>query len=485
MILYNLLSFNRLIEDYCGYNNYLTFIFYKRRAKSTDIHNLVSLKYTNSSFITALKSSNYTNNYVGDLLKIKKYNTFISRNFWQKFVNKYWQETIFISTSNYLSEKYINKLKSSGLSVYKGNDYKNFLLRFSQDLLDRKILVSIQNKNHKDISLLVNKNSTYVRYKWFKFINLDAIPLSFNKESLQNRVNIDNKRLKCNTLPLFTIINSKDQILMSESSNKLFINKSFVGLLSKWFSNLFRIECPQKIYTGLLFVSPEDALEYKQYIQHQYSKSTRATSVQSAITNLDLYYQLLNSSVNSSEFRLIPDLREVSELIYRYRNYKHLSFDSSQKYGSNYFQGQPIYLIKPFTVKNKNTNQKQTVDYSHFFYKKNFQNKYQVVFLNYQTAIKAWNKFRQKHSYYDLPLKPELYVSNLELFVKKSCYQKTDDQIIFIPSFQAYKFVKESMQLKIKSHASMKQILLNKSLYLKTLLSKILWSLTSRQPINW
>nr|YP_009393487.1 hypothetical protein [Bostrychia simpliciuscula]ARW62049.1 hypothetical protein [Bostrychia simpliciuscula] len=484
MILSNLVLFNGLLKNCTEHNKYLISITHQKQQEYFNIRKLVNLKHKKSSLIIVSNSNNLINKSTRDLIKIKNYNNFISRNLWQKLINKYLQETIFISASNHLSDKYINKVKAHGLSVYRASDYKKFLLKFSQDLLNGKILVSMKNKNNTNIDLLIDKHSKYVKYKWTKLLSFDLFKA--NKAIFPKQISINNKKINYETLPLFTLINKNYQVLMSESSNKLFRSKSCFDLILKFFNSfLLKSTNDQKVYTGLLFVNPEDALEYRQYIQCKYIKSTRINSIQSVISSMNLYYNFLNSSIKNSEFRLIPDLKEVSDLIYKYRRYKHLSFDFKQKHGSNYFQGQPIYLIKPINVKNKNNNRKKSLDYSYFFNQKNTGIKYEPIFLNYQTAINAWNKFRQEYSYYDLPFQPELYVSNLEIFIKTSYYNNTNHQIIFIPSFNTYKFIKNFKQSKINNYRNIKQTVFHKSLYIKTLLSRLIWSLTSRQPVNW
>lgn len=486
ILLSNLILFNGMFKVFSEQNNYIQFISHLKQKPYKTTYNLVNCRYQNSSLFVISNANNLINESVYDVLKIKGYNDFVSRNFWQKFINKYWQETIFISASSHLSEKYINKLKSNGLSVYKGNDYKNFLLKFSKDLLAGKILVSNQNINNGKASLFLDQNSTYVKYKWSKFLNFDGLNFKINKLILRDNISLNNKLIKYETIPVFTLINDNSQILMSESSNKLFKNKNFTSLISRCFNNFsLKTKNEFKSYTGLLFVNPEDSLEYKDYIKYNYKGSTRINHIQSVTSNMNLYYQLLNSSASNSEFRLIPDLKEVSNLIYKYQKYNHVSFDSNQKYGSNYFQGQPIYLIKPIFVKNNNTNYKELLDYSYYFYKNNSRIKYQVVFLNYTTAMKAWNKFRQEYSYYKIPSKPELYISNLELFINKPYDKNKINQTMFVPSLQTYNFIKNSTSLKIKTYSSIKKLILNKSLHVKTLISRLLWSLTSRQPINW
>nr|YP_009393065.1 hypothetical protein [Bostrychia moritziana]ARW61627.1 hypothetical protein [Bostrychia moritziana] len=478
MILSNLILFHLLFKNYNN-NNYLMKVFNDNQIDYKKTVSLVGCNLNKFLFNVVLKPSKMTD--VNDLFDIKTKQHFVSRNFWQKLVNKYWQETIFISNSNSSSENYMNKLKAAGLSVYKSSDYKTFLMNFSQDLLNGNIQVSIDKKTSSFVPLIFDQNNMYVKYRWFKFLKFKQISFGFKNKFRSSYILEESK-----TLPLFTLINKNSQIVMSESPEMLLRNKNFVNLTTKFLSIFFITpKESKKLYTGLLFINPEDAVEYKNHIQSQYSKSTRVNSIKFVSSNLDLYHELLSSSVNNAEFRLVPDLKELSNFIYRYRKYKHILIDQNQKYGFNYFQGQPIYIIKSFKAKNRNTNLHESVDYFYHVNKKESFIEYQPIFLNYQTAINAWNKFKKTHDYYNLPSKPQIYVSNLESFIQTSDYKNNHSRMVFIPSFQTYKFIRQFSQKTSTTNFYFIKSIVQQTSYLKTLLFRFIWSLTSRQPINW
>lgn len=472
-----LILFNTVVENYCKRSNELNFMMLKlNNITDSNFINIKHFKYHKSIliFLSKINSSLYQST-KPLLIKRQKYK-FMQRNLLQKFINKYWQETIFISKSNLLFDNYSNQLNINGLSIYSSNDYKNFLLKFSKALLNGQIQVSMKN-NIRGASLLIYDNDIYCKYIWKKRFNLSFNHFSNKQKIRKNKLLLNNSSLKNSILPIFAITNQFNQLVMFESSNKIFLQKSNFNLLSNFFYNI----CFKKIYTGLLFINPEDAAEYKQYISSKYYDSTRSTYIKSFIGQLNLYYKLVYSAIYNTEFRLIPDLKEVSDLIYKYQYYKNTFFDKNQRYGKNYFQGQPVYIIKPVLSVNKNTKTKVVIYYSYKIKQNHNEKQYKAIFLNYRTAILAWNQFKENNSYYDLPNKPLLYISNLEDFLKIN--NKDNKNIMFVPSFDTYKFIKN--HIKINNTNNIKKILSQNILYINNFIKRAMWSLTSRQPVNW
>nr|QCI04589.1 hypothetical protein [Apoglossum ruscifolium] len=476
-----------IFENYCKHFNELDYTFFKSNARYKK--NFINLSHLNQHKPIAIsKLYNYIHKSSNKFLQNYSDYKFISRNFWNEFINQYWQETIFISNSNYLSESYINKLKNKNLSIYKKNDYKNFLSEFSRDLINGKIPIefnsNINSRQKVTSSLITYNNNTYVKFIWKKGINWYIVGLylkylSIVKQILNPIKILNFKRIELNSLPIFAISNQYNQIIMSESADQLILQKDLWHSLYNWY-NAFLVK---KIYTGLLFINPKDALEYKEYIISKYLKANYSNNLKFFIGHLNFYYKLLYSSKKNTEFRLIPDLKEISDLLSKYQYYKNINFDKQQRYGNNYFQGQPIYIIKPILVKNKNTNKKDYINYFYNMPKRNAFIKCKAIFLNYDTAITAWNKFKLEHSYYKLPKKPFIHVSNLEYFLKISNDYDKDNYFVFIPSIQTYNFIKKDKQ--VKDMNLVKYFCINKSIYIKSLFKRIVWSLSSRQPVNW
>nr|YP_010170932.1 hypothetical protein K8K75_pgp134 [Chondria tumulosa]QSD57073.1 hypothetical protein [Chondria tumulosa] len=477
MILFSFSLFNPVL-DYCyKYDLSLNFRLTDTRNSSKKFFNLIYLKYNKPFNLVALNKQFIVNQLNQKFFKTNQSKSIIKRNFWQKLINKYWQETIFISSSNSILENYSNKLKSSGFSVYEGNDYKHFLVQFSKDLLDRKICISSDNLNYNNISNLVTKKNFYVKYKWLKFYNPKILLLKFQSSRFDNK-NLYN--LSDKSLPIFVLINSNKQLVLAESSDQLCTRQMFLKFYNKL---THRSLIAKKLYTGLFFVNPHDAMEYQNYINTRYSNSTRNIKVKIVATTLDFYFNTLITSKNQIEFRLVPDLKEINNFIYRYRKYKNLVFDSSQKHGYNYFQGQPIYVIKPIQLR-VNKNSKKLQYFFSFLKEENNNRKYSTVFLNYQTAFNAWQAYKEVLNC-NLPTSPNLYVSNLETFVQTSNYIKNQDRFIFLPSLESFNFTKKYLKNNLSNSNNVSQSLQKQCLFLKGLLYRALWSLTTRQPNIW
>ena len=146
----------------------------------------LNLEYKNFANLVSINNHSPVNKINIEILRRRKKADLIKRNFWQKLVNQYWQETIFISSSNSVLENYSNKLKSSGLSVYQGSDYKKFLLQFSKDLLDRKVRLNLRGYNNEKILDVENRKNVYIRYKWLKPLNFNILLLKKESSELEN-----------------------------------------------------------------------------------------------------------------------------------------------------------------------------------------------------------------------------------------------------------------------------------------------------------
>nr|YP_009296227.1 hypothetical protein Sebd_075 [Sebdenia flabellata]AOM65162.1 hypothetical protein Sebd_075 [Sebdenia flabellata] len=413
----------------------------------------------------------------------------ISRNFVAKLINQYWQETIFLSVSNPITDSYIDKLKSSGLSVY-NNQYRKFLIDFSKALYIGRVEASINST--KSISN-AESDSKYLKYIWRKGLNF-TLPRNFfinfsrhNIIFMPKQVNLDlMQQLNKNELPLFTVINKFNQIIMAEPAEEVEGKANWVDRMYQWYYYNFLSTCDSRpVYEGLFFMNSEDAEEYKNYIQQKYKSSGRQNHLKVFASKLDFYYELSRNPMPQVKFRLIPDLTELGNLIFRYKKFKHIYFHSKQNHGKNYFQGQPIYLIQPTFAFDIVQKKIVPVRYSYVFKNSNQQKEYEAIFMNYETAIIAWKKFRQHFKNYKLPIHPKITVYNLEDFLKtcEGNRQISSRNLLFVPSKNSYEFVKNNVLHSFQ--LNMSKIFSSKLLYLQILSKRIIWSLTSRQPNNW
>nr|YP_009300569.1 hypothetical protein BI106_gp039 [Campylaephora sungminbooi]AKU47488.1 hypothetical protein [Campylaephora sungminbooi]ALN11935.1 hypothetical protein 450 [Campylaephora sungminbooi] len=412
----------------------------------------------------------------------------ISRNFFIELVNKFWKETIFLSVSDSAKDIYIEKLKSDGLSIY-SNDYKNFLCYFSKALINDRIHITSDFIDSNKIKPL---NNIYTKYIWKKGFNF-SLPTKnsyfcslFTKKHIFNSTHQLSKYLSINKFPIFTVINNLNQIILSESSNEILVTKNLVDHLYNIYSKYFLSNMTNQIkYQALFFISSNDAKEYQKYIKYKNSFIANNHLVNLFITRLDVYYYLMKMRMKTVDFRLIPDLEELGNLVSQYQHYKNIKFHKNQYFEKQCFQGQPIYFIEPVLARNKNNGKIELIQYIYNNDTNSINSKYTAIFMNYKTSLLAWQKFKQQMFNYHLPNKPNLLVYNLEQFIKQ--YEKNPDlslkNLLFVPSVESYFYLKNQINLSNKCNCIQKFV--NKSSYLKIFSQRIVWSLTSRQPINW
>nr|AOM64549.1 hypothetical protein Riqu_070 [Riquetophycus sp.] len=440
--------------------------------------------FANTNNQYTLRSENLINNLADKEL--------IYPSFIKILLNKYWQETIFLSKTHTMLEKYSGQLKSDGILLYK-NQYKKFLFNFSKALVSGRV-----NTNFHEINDMSKFNEDFkdIKYIWRKGFNF-SIPrtLSIFDYLTSNNVSQNQlalmKKLKCNKLPLFTVVNNLNQMIIAEPSDQLIINKNPLDYLYQVYMNkILGYSDKRPTYEALLFVNIQDALEYKNSINKQYV-NYRIYSNQDQLnifaTTLNFYYQLINNLNSRIRLRLIPDLEELGNLIYKYQYNKNILFHSKQKYGKNYFQGQPIYIIQSSECKNKKDNKISYLSYVYQLNSNGRNENYHAIFMNYKVALLAWKKFAHENKNYILPSKPKILVYNLQEFLKMHKYDtnlhKINMNILLVPNQESYRFIK-SIQ-KNSYNQGFYQNLSSQLLYFKIITQRLIWSLTSRQPTNW
>nr|UAD85765.1 hypothetical protein [Gracilaria ferox] len=442
--------------------------------------------YINTHLYSLLFAKNvFSSSYDLNIPSISK--SLVYRPFIGKLINKYWQEKIFLSVSSPYLEKYINQLKLEGILVYK-NEQKKFLLDFSRSLLSGRIETCL---NFNQVN---SNNNQYISYVWKKGFNFPLPTKSifslFHQDNLSLNKNelIFVNHLQNQSLPLFTVTNHLNQIVLADSSENNTGNLNSIDKIYKWYYSKFVTDhLALPLYYGLFFIHPTDAIEYAKYIKSKHNTSNKTSQLTLFSSNLSTYYKLNRININNLQFRLIPDLEEISRLLYKYRYYRNLKFHKYQKYSKNFFQGQPIYTIEPVFAYNKKASKMQLLNY-YYNYRHNIDNniiEYKAVFTNYETLLRAWHQFKRTKIDYKIPSKPKVLVYNLEDFIRTHEYshETKTRNILFIPSQKSYDFIKHYRFVKNKN--KIQQIFSNKFLALKILSQRIIWSLTSRQPIYW
>nr|YP_009541595.1 hypothetical protein [Synarthrophyton chejuense]AYR05604.1 hypothetical protein [Synarthrophyton chejuense] len=443
MFLFNMIfahSFLNLPDSFLRYiNNPIIISDYTHKKKDSIL-----------SSLPCLISNSDSSNIVLDNLANKN---FLSGNFFTRLVNSFWYQKIYLSIPNKSSYKYIAELNS--LDILKNKiGQKKFLSHFSKSLIDGSIQSSLSQRINDN-----EKNSSMI-YIWKKY----KIGFPLNLSNQMNESFKKNFKYLCNhskvkSFPLFIVTNNLNQMVIAETpeeSNYIYLNTQQKSVLKPY-------------YQAWFFINFQDAEEYLNYISDQYNIPKKSNQLRLFICNLETFYKLSNQSIGSVQFRLVPDLNEVGRLVNIYSLSRNLTFNKNQKYGKDYFQGQPIYLL----------NQDK------FLYeaiKKGKNNPYRPIFTNYETAVNAYMNLSNKDSDIKSFKLPNLIVYNLEDFLYEQVNKLDQSQIPFllIPSKSSYEFTK-NVQSQGMNNPIYNDIIISLS-YLKLWTKRILWSLTSKQP---
>jgi hypothetical protein len=151
--------------------------------------------------------------------------------------------------------------------------------------------------------------------------------------------------------------------------------------------------------------------------------------------------------------KLVADLEEIDLLLNEYSINKILNIHPKQKYKKQWFQGNPIYLIRVNESLTKIDKKKFTLSKYNFTKSNNDDKK--ILLFRKDDAYKVWELYRLKNTELNLPEKPSLEIYNLEnylLDLEKSDVSLTQ-QTTFVPPYDSYIYSKkliEQSQLKKK-----------------------------------
>jgi hypothetical protein len=146
-----------------------------------------------------------------------------------------------------------------------------------------------------------------------------------------------------------------------------------------------------------------------------------------------------------------------------------------QKYSKDWFQGNPIYVLKF----HKDLKNKTIAQYS-------FQDSHEkkLIFFSKEDAIKAWTVFLVKKSQLSLSTKPNIEIYNLENFLLD--LENSPDnslEVTFIPPYESYLELKYQNNNKLFVKSSfIEESLYKTRLYLKNLqrfYKGVVWLFTS------
>lgn len=240
------------------------------------------------------------------------------------------------------------------------------------------------------------------------------------------------------------------------------------------------------IKKGFVFFNPQDASEYIASVKKQSPRiAERYSPLRVFPINLGLAYKWNRTASPRVQFRFIPDVKEVGDLVNRYQYHKNVTIHPSQVITKDEFKGVPIYMIEPVTIQDE--GKKVKVDLS---YKRTAPNKQNVmVFTSLNSLYKTWEKFSIKHSRLRLPKQPIVQVYNLEDYLL-DCETLLTSQcknFRIVPSTDSYDFMAK------KGHQNKKSIISHYYNYKLMPMAKKLnlwyrycfWSVTSSRRPDW
>jgi len=157
---------------------------------------------------------------------------FIQPNILQNIFNTFWEQGVFLSKPNRISDKYI--LELNYLNIRKQQNFHKYLVsKFSRSLFDGSIRSSFDNSN------AINYNSNAdIFYLWSKNLKLKQSYLFslFQKNQFQNKIqqiqSSLSRKANFNHLPIFTVSNNLGQMIISELPEEFKSKQKLISYVS-------------------------------------------------------------------------------------------------------------------------------------------------------------------------------------------------------------------------------------------------------------
>nr|QUE29421.1 hypothetical protein [Erythrotrichia longistipitata] len=200
-----------------------------------------------------------------------------------------------------------------------------------------------------------------------------------------------------------------------------------------WESDLLSLP----IKKGFVFFSPKDADEYINSAREQSPRiAKRYAPLQTFPINLALAYKWNRTSPPRLQFRFVPDIKEIGDLVYKYQYKKNIEIHPSQYITRYKFKGVPIYMTKPLIVQDE--GKKITVDLG-YNTSLNTRDKY-MIFTSLDSLYKTWENFCSQYPKLRLPNKPVVQVYNLEDYLSdcETLLTSQCQNFRIVPSLEAY-----------------------------------------------
>lgn len=408
----------------------------------------------------------------------------------KNLLKKYWKEYIYILPSNKAYEK-LNNTYGEHISHKKANNkykimYEKGNLNLKKYLVNRQIKVSyVHSMNRLDDKSCVK----YTYNKYLKRFLKQFYTLFFYKK---HNIKLNNQVveiLETQKFPVFIVMNGLQEIVVGQPEHRLhtFNNSIVTSIKNSFFKKILKYNFQLPLKEIYVFVNPLDGLEYCNYLRTLYPSSVKELQLKIFVGTLRDFYK--NNKVFSEEvqFRLLPDLKEVGKLVKEYQYKSNINFYYQQSYGTNYFQGQPIYFINPVKC-NYFDEQNKIMTKRYFPNSLTLSEKESsYIFTTYEQAILIWKKYKKNFSNYILPTRPKLTVYNLESFLNKYSTKqiisnRVHNTFQLIPGNETYEYLQKIQQT--KNPRSLVKTDLDFPVFsqIKVFLKRVLWGMLKWYP---
>jgi hypothetical protein len=332
--------------------------------------------------------------------------------------------------------------------------------------------ILIQNKKKFD-SITIPYNGAE---KNFQFPKLEKCFSMFSNRRSPDFPTREQKSLlsKLKQVPVYTVVNKQNEIVTA--STRDYKNYNSLQWVQSKYNELFFWEHDEgSVSINLFFMNKEDASSYLHEICKKEPKEAENLGLKVKTIGLDVFYRLNRTSAPKIQSRLVGDLEEIGLIVARYSSDSTCIMHPKQKYSRDWFQGNPIYVLKV----HKNVNDKTLAQYS---IKDSYEEK--LVFFSKEDVMRAWKVFLAKKSELSLNTRPNIEIYNLENFLLD--IENTPDsssKLTFIPPYKSYIDLRSenSQQVSVKKNLT-EEYIYKTRLYIQNLqrfYKGVIWLFTS------
>jgi hypothetical protein len=341
--------------------------------------------------------------------------------------------------------------------------------------LDTERGVGIKIKNEEEILiedfLYTDKNKT-IQLNLDEDRNNIGKQVSFFKTNRRNPTFPTEKQktilTRLKRIPVYTVVNGNNEIILASPREET--NKSSL----QWFYNQYHNwfiwdEDEGPITIGLFFFHKQDAESYLHEICLKDARGAQNSGLSIKSTGLDTFYYLNRTSDPKIQIRIIGDLEEL-DILLKINLKKNTSFiNPKQKYGSNWFKGTPIYILR---TNNSLINKRE-----------NHEINKQLVFFSREDIEKVLeiSKNNNKESTIEEPIIEIYNLENYLLDLEKSSYEMVQ-KIRFFPTYTLYQKIGDNPKINnrdLTGDKKIKKILIEKVKSTQRFCKGVIWLVTS------